>query len=146
MKIKTAELIGRQLDYAVALSAGGTGFRYDTIASYWITIDGKHYVLSNGWSEDQCYTPSTNWLRGGPIIEREKIDLEFMDNFEAWCGSVVREYGQDRESYSDDQDRESYTAEQESFVGYGPTPLIAVCRCYVASKMGDVVEVPEELT
>jgi hypothetical protein len=27
----------------------------------------------------------------------------------------------------------------------GPTPLIAAMRCYVASKLGDEVEVPEEL-
>ena len=29
--------------------------------------------------------------------------------------------------------------------GYGPTPLIAAMRCYVASKLGDEVEVPVEL-
>jgi hypothetical protein len=27
-----------------------------------------------------------------------------------------------------------------------PTPLIAAMRCYVASKLGDTVEIPEELT
>jgi hypothetical protein len=30
--------------------------------------------------------------------------------------------------------------------GYGPTPLIAAMRCYVASKLGDEVELPEELS
>lgn len=29
--------------------------------------------------------------------------------------------------------------------GYGPTPLIAAMRCFVASKLGDEVEVPDEL-
>jgi len=29
--------------------------------------------------------------------------------------------------------------------GVGPTHLIAACRCYVVSKLGDVAEVPEEL-
>ena len=123
MKIKTAELIGRQLDYAVALSAGGTGFRYDTIASYWITIDGKHYVLSNGWSEDQCYTPSTNWLRGGPIIERESISICTQMTNKDWMAG----------SFHGDID------------GFGPTPLIAAMRCFVASRLGDEAEVPEEL-
>jgi hypothetical protein len=28
---------------------------------------------------------------------------------------------------------------------YGPTPLIAAMRCYVASKLGDEVEIPAEL-
>jgi hypothetical protein len=27
-----------------------------------------------------------------------------------------------------------------------PTPLIAAMRCYVASKLGDEVDVPDELT
>lgn len=27
----------------------------------------------------------------------------------------------------------------------GPTPLIAAMRCYVASKLGDNVEIPEKL-
>ena len=27
----------------------------------------------------------------------------------------------------------------------GPTPLIAAMRCYVASKLGDEVNVPEDL-
>ena len=123
MKIKTAELIGRQLDYAVALSAGGTGFRYDTIASYWITIDGKHYVLSNGWSEDQCYTPSTNWLRGGPIIERESISICTQMTNKDWMAV----------SFHGDID------------GFGPTPLIAAMRCYCCAKLGDEIEIPQEL-
>ena len=130
---KTSELTGAALDWAVAKCEG-----YDATI-----YGGVVRCLSPHFGPEFDY--SIDWAQGGPIIEREKIDLEFMDNFEAWCGSVVREYGQDRESYSDDQDRESYTAEQESFVGYGPTPLIAVCRCYVASKLGDTVDVPEEL-
>jgi len=28
---------------------------------------------------------------------------------------------------------------------HGDTPLIAAMRCYVASKLGDEVEIPEEL-
>ena len=27
----------------------------------------------------------------------------------------------------------------------GPTPLVATMRCYVASKLGDEVDVPDEL-
>ena len=29
--------------------------------------------------------------------------------------------------------------------GWGTTPLIAAMRCYVASKLGDNIELPEEL-
>ena len=135
MKIKTSQLIGPALDWVVAkceaLCLGSDPFGLKPI------IAAPVFVKN--------YKPSTDWEQGGPIIEREKIDLEFMDNFEAWCGSVLREYGQDRESYSDDQDRESYTAEQESFVGYGPTPLIAAMRCYCCAKLGDEIDIPQEL-
>ncbi len=31
------------------------------------------------------------------------------------------------------------------FTSYGSTPLIAAMRCYVASKLGEEVEVPDEL-
>ena len=166
-QIKVSEATPNQLDWLVA-KCEGFDTRNDCIVEYMNEQDSDDLMEFVCMADDEYHARdqltdahpestfvsaywrgfkiTADWSFCGPIIEREKIDLEFMDNFEAWCGSVVREDGQDRESYSDDQDRESYTAEQKSFVGYGPTPLIAVCRCYVASKMGDVVEVPEELT
>ena len=134
--MKTSELIGPALDWVVAKCNGD-------FALYHNIEEGQRFL--NLWTGSAFLKYSTLWSCGGPIIEREKIDLEFMDNFEAWCGSVVREYGQDRESYSDDQDRDSYTVEQESFVAYGPTPLIAAMRVFVASRLGNEVDVPEEL-
>ena len=84
MKIKTSELQGAALDWAVEL------------------IDGWQW----------CHDYSTNWGHGGPIIEREGIEICPIGNGEF----------------------------------YGDTPLIAAMRCYVASKLGDEVEIPEELT
>ena len=67
---------------------------------------------------------STEWALGGPIIEREKICLEhaITGGNSRWAAT-------------------GYLAEE-----YGSTPLIAAMRCYVASKMGDTIEVPEALT
>jgi hypothetical protein len=62
------------------------------------------------------------WEHGGPIIEREHIAVDW--DGAAWCAS--------------DNDN--------PIACYGPTPLIAAMRCYVASKLGDDVDVPEELT
>jgi hypothetical protein len=72
---------------------------------------------------DGSYIPSTNWAQGGPIIEREGISWH--------CGNKAswHAYG-----YG--------SADNIS----GPTPLIAAMRCYVASKLGDDVDIPEELT
>ena len=67
--------------------------------------------------------PSTNWAQGGPIIEREKIATQFWVSEDAWEALIKGGF----------------------FASYGPTPLIAAMRAYVASKLGDEVEVPDEL-
>jgi Protein of unknown function (DUF2591) len=66
---------------------------------------------------------STDWAQGGPIIEREGIGF-FQKKEEDYC-QAAKPGGE--------------------FVKRGPTPLIAAMRCYVASKLGDEVEIPEEL-
>jgi len=66
------------------------------------------------------WNPSSNWEQGGPIIEREQIAI-FLNGDDEW------------------------TAEDGWYRASGPTPLIAAMRCYVASKLGDKVEIPEEL-
>jgi hypothetical protein len=73
---------------------------------------------------------STDWAQGGPIIEREGISINDTTmrgqggNF-AWCATRI----------------EGPAVSEE----YGPTPLVAAMRCYVASQLGHEVEVPEEL-
>lgn len=130
--MKTNELTGAALDWAVAKCEG------EEVSM----VKGQ---LETRWT-DNGWKPSTDWAQGGPIIEREEIGLEFMDNFDGWSASLVLEHSQDRDNYTDSQDRDSYTVTQDSFAGYGPTPLIAAMRCYVASKLGDEVDIPEELT
>lgn len=65
---------------------------------------------------------STDWQFGGPIIEREWIELVHDGN--TW-EAIGRGFGEDAPE------------------GFGPTPLIAAMRCYVASKLGNEVEVPD---
>jgi hypothetical protein len=81
--------------------------------------------LDIGFILEGGYSPSTDWAQGGPIIEREEISVN-------WAS------GQWQAHTANDQD------EYEQ-IEYGPTPLIAAMRCYVASKLGDDVVVPEEL-
>lgn len=106
MKTKTMELTGVALDWAVARCEGVK-----------IRILERQIV----WPED--YEPSTDWALGGPIIEREKIELFMRD--EQWF------------AYSSNSTPEDF---------HGDTPLIAAMRCYVASKLGHEVEIPVELT
>jgi|APGre2960657373_1045057.scaffolds.fasta_scaffold01063_10 hypothetical protein len=108
MKIKTSELTGAALDWAVAKCEGHT--------------DGKDFA----WYYDRrnTFNFSTNWAQGGPIIEREKITLRIWDD-EDYVHAYI------------DTGKDWFE---------GPTPLIAAMRCYVASKLGDNIDIPEELT
>jgi hypothetical protein len=83
-------------------------------------------VLDVGFILEGGYSPSTDWAQGGPIIEREGISVDRMSG--AWTADISDSVG-------------VYIEQTDS----GPTPLIAAMRCYVASKLGDTVEVPAEL-
>jgi hypothetical protein len=72
---------------------------------------------------------STDWAQGGPIIEREKISV----------GNQEHIKGQPNHS-------NWYATDRKDAYGFGQTPLVAAMRCYVASKLGDEVEIPKELT
>ena len=70
----------------------------------------------------QFFNPSTDWSEGGPLIQSNLLCLS-PDPTQGWRAN-------------------GYMDAVEYF---GPTPLIAAMRCYVASKLGNVVEIPEEL-
>jgi len=124
--MKTSELTGAALDWAVAKTEGATDFWFDTVATYWVKLDGKDRALRYGWA--QSYLPSTDWCQGGSIIEREELTLSHSPYDHVF-------YGRTR----------PWCAEKNGCMKYGPTPLIAAMRCYVASKLGDEIELPEEL-
>lgn len=120
MKIKTSDLTDAALDYAVAKAKGMEidGATVITGESYW-DDDGLQWPVE--------FEPSTNWSQAGPIIEREQIAIDF--------DADPAEGGPCAASRRDDL-----------CYWVGPTPLIAAMRCLVSSKLGDEVEVPEELT
>jgi hypothetical protein len=119
MKTKTSSLTGTALDWAVAKCEGD-----DTLAVYFDERSGEP-LCHDDWPDNQEFKPSTDWAQGGPIIEREGVQLR--------CGLG----GWVALPYDSAFSEEAY---QE-----GDTPLVAAMRCYVASKLGDEVEVPNEL-
>lgn len=82
---------------------------------------GTEMVLRDG---DWWY-PSESWAQGGPIIAREWISTTNSDD--EWLAEIATDCA------------DGYLS------ATGPTPLIAAMRCYVASKLGDEVEIPAEL-
>jgi hypothetical protein len=111
MKIKTSELSGTALDWAV-MSVIYPGI--DT-GQFWFD-----FVKAN--------PHSTRWDLAGPILERENISVEKNSNG-WWFASTKYNY--------DDEAR---------FIQLAHTPLEAAMRCFVSSKLGDEVEIPDELT
>ena len=118
--MKVSELKGADLDWAVAKAANWSvvindGLIYEVFQPDSYNIDDLHNC--------QHISPSTDWAHGGPIIELEIIGLDY-DAADGWQAR--------------DFDTQKITAT-------GPTPLIAAMRCYVASKLGEEVEIPAEL-
>lgn len=122
MKIKVSEASGPALDWMVAKCEGYTTGKF---GPKWAVVRGPEH-----WGNESEAAPSysIDWSQGGPIIEREKIELRYHDVIVAgiWY-------------------RDGIGSDECSHKAIGPTPLIAAMRCYVASKLGDEVEVPDEL-
>jgi len=144
MKIKTQDLTGHALRLAVLIADGG---------SYWTRANAawpRDHGAQTGWilekdgslkkheySESSrtghffhcdTYEPDADWSQGGPIIERERIDL---------AHSHPESHNATRGIHC--------TARINGLYLGGPTPLIAAMRCYVSSRLGEEVEVPNEL-
>ena len=120
MKVKVSEATGPALDWLVAKGEGKrAGWEY-TLHETIVMIGSMEY------------RPSIDWAQGGPIIEREEIGLR--RNAPSMPDSLWEAMG-------------SITAKGAGYRwAVGPTPLIAAMRCFVASKLGNEPEVPEELT
>ena len=128
--VKVAEATNEQLNWLVA--------RIESTASP-TDMDSANILLyrtiaTNAWMYNKrAIHYSTDWSQMGPIIEREGVHLfqpvdSHFKPLSQWVAALPY--------------NSTSTLKRCS---YGPTPLIAAARCYVVSKLGDTVEVPEEL-
>jgi hypothetical protein len=110
MRVKTSELSGSALDWAVA----HCDYTDPDTCSFVVNHDG--------------FRPSADWAQGGPIIERYCINLFRLDP-------------------KTEEDNRFWVAHIDGvYCRYGVSALVAAMRCYVASKLGEEVDVPNELT
>lgn len=121
--MKTSELKDLALDWAVTAIENPDALKYGV--EDWRSR--RRHDVKNG---EFLFRWSSSWAQGGPIIEREVISLEYLfgagdGGADVWVATRI-----EGSSISEEQ---------------GQTPLIAAMRCYVASRLGDEVEVPEEL-
>ena len=110
VKVKTHDLSGAALDWSVAKAEGVE-----------ISLAGAHpHAVVEGRLVGN-YAPSTKWSQGGPLIDKYRLDMEWVSH------NTCR------------------TETPKCVSAMGKTPLIAACRAIVASVLGDTVSVPKEL-
>jgi len=117
MKVKTSTLTYAALNWAV--SVANKNEDYFDLSKTYCDPDGRLYLCTKGGFSVEY----TDWDQGGPIIDRERIATQFWVSEGEWEALIKGGF----------------------FASRGPTPLIAAMRCYVASKLGDEVEIPDEL-
>lgn len=88
-------------------------------------IDEHKCAVKDGVAEFNLdfFSPSEVWAQGGPIIDRELLCLNQDTPRKQWVA----------------------TTNDAGLMQFGLTPLLAAMRCYVASKLGDELDVPDEL-
>jgi hypothetical protein len=131
VEVKTSELVGAALDWAVAQAVGKAVAVKKSMGGAMLIYPDDAKLARIYQITSNPYMPSENWEQGGKLIEEytdgphrndELRENEYIDVDEPWyCESGVH-----------------WDA--------GPTPLIAACRCIVKSKLGETVQVPAELT
>ena len=129
--MKTSELTGAALDWAVAVCQN-------------VEVDKDNEPIwfeHSGSYVPRCpYTPSTNWAQGGPIIDREDIAISPSPDglWSAYTSDgTTRWLTKGGPTPTSGVEVFNWTYKQQGY-----HPLIAAMRCYVASKMGDEVEMP----
>lgn len=117
MKVIVSDARGIVLDWLVAKAEG------------WIDDPNSWLYRCSSSRGLRIYSPSTNWASGGPIIDREEIGIKLSNWFleggsanSKWAASYIK-----------------------GVMTTGPTLLVAAMRCYAVHRLGDEVEVPEEI-
>jgi hypothetical protein len=147
-QVKTSELTGPALDWAVA--------HCQDIAT--VYQNGELRRPPAQFSDQEIYSPSTNWEQGGPIIEDESITIIRHDDDYAtdkqgftttkripvW-GAEAHEQNNTTQSYEGEYFEDPTYLIGSWDMSYGPTPLVAAMRAYVNSRIGSTVSIPDQI-
>lgn len=156
--MKTKELAGKALDWAVAKALGikplkkledeDLPYCFDLLHDIKTLSEARgilagephcsglgseelrKFATEMGYVIDRPVYPaySTDWAQGGPIIEREWLDVT------PWPNKSDEDMRWACEHY-----------DFEACKAFGPTPLVAAMRCFCLTYLGEEVELPEGL-
>jgi len=130
MRVNVSTLTGEALDWAVAtcedrnIMRDPMGFKSGSESGYWIWEEKTNNHIDTAQLIGRNYSPSKNWLQGGEIIERENVSLA---------------------SPSPVSDHWTAMTNMSTHKQHGDTALIAAMRCYVETKMGGEIDIPNSL-
>lgn len=140
--VKVSTLIGPALDWAVAKAldlpvvmlhglmwkvAAENNYKGDLAWHFEARKNEPWIATGHGIEGSPLPEYGADWSYGGPIIEQEGINLRLHTGTDKQHIAFV------------------WVKHQLAHRQQGPTPLIAAMRCYVTSKLGDEVDIPEEL-
>lgn len=153
MKIKTSTLTDMALDWAVAKAKG-------------LTLDSLRGGAVWAWTKDaltgedetiEIFRPSRDGAQGWPIIDREnitvvrcnndyvKVDGEFKHVPRWFADCPGQYYGYEAETSYEGEHFDPTFMIDASDGCYGPTSLVAAMRSYVRRKLGNEIDIPDDL-
>lgn len=124
IEVKTSDLVGEQLAWAVAKAEGlAVNLEPPQYGNPWRVFVRR---LGEATARLERYNPQEEWSLSGPLIRENGISLHApqhaQDCWAAWA-----------------------TIDGKEVVMGGDTEIIAACGVIVAGKLGDTVQVPKEL-
>jgi hypothetical protein len=125
MLVKTSELIDGALDWAFAQAA-----------EHRVKWSAPHEMLLHDTSGFAMYAPHRDWSLVGPIIDRVGIRIAPTITRSAWMAQI---------RHTESHPLVAHPVLAGWTNANGPTPLIAAMRCYCRAKLGDTVDIPDEL-
>lgn len=129
--MEVQELSGSALDWAVAKCEG-------YIEDYYSWL---HEATVKDVADSDGYHPSVKWGQGGPIIEQQGISVRpIRSPGHTLHGEYLAAIDHGN---TGTMTRWNKNPKHPGYYSQGSTMLIAAMRCYVASKVGTHIEVPE---
>lgn len=125
--MKVADMDSRALDFWVAKALGMTHPKaMREMAPGFVMVPYEDCDRHGSITRFRAFRPSSDWADGGPIIERQRIEVSPAERYShtktGWTASLL-------------------VGEQDKKAIYmvGDTPLVAAMRAFVASKFDEEV-------
>ena len=134
MLVNTSTLTGPALNFAVATAQGLSV----SFADWYKPDEGCQLQVSRSasgidsiyWHLGGRYDPAGDWAQGGPLLTEARISRT-IDHSGLWIAYWTDGYGDGDEA--------------NKFMHCDRSELVAGMRTFVAGKLGDTVEIPDEL-